>query len=88
MSIFRFTKTDKKGKKTFAKKVKNSFFRYCGYVMILSLLVVFLHKLKILFSSWETATYWGEALALIAFGISWLVKGNILSGLHIVKEED
>ena len=80
MSIFLFTKS--KGHKTNEKKKRNRVYRVCGIIMALSVLCIplsgipFIHE-KIGFLK---PTLIFETLALTAFGISWLIKGEFLLG--------
>jgi hypothetical protein len=75
ISLFLFTK---KGlDPTNQKKKRNMIYRGCGIVMIACLiaLVVFFEFLN---SETSKFAFWTETLALIAFGISWLVKGGAI----------
>jgi len=76
-SIFLFTKRQP-GNLTQRKKHRNSIYRICGIVMIVSIMCITIYTL------FYRDTYLAkvypvmilESVALIAFGISWLVKGN------------
>lgn len=75
LSIFRFTKGS--DSPSAEKKMRNKIYLICGIVMILSILLILLFwKLDI----WRTATFWLEVVALMAFGISWMVKGEAIYG--------
>jgi predicted membrane channel-forming protein YqfA (hemolysin III family) len=57
---------------------RNKIYLICGYVMVGCMLVIGVAKLTM---SDETikalsVTYWGEAIALIAFGFAWIVAGK------------
>ena len=78
-SIFLFTKSGD-GKVAGQKKKRNVIYRLCGYVILgcLALLivyVVFLQKTPITNAKPVLIL---EAIALVAFGFSWLVKGDTL----------
>ncbi len=85
-SIFLFTKTDKSKeelKEHYPNKLKrNSIYRICGYVIIGSIILIalYLQVLKEYFPKMESYNpiFWLEALALWAFGISWLTKGKTI----------
>ncbi len=82
MSLFLFTRSDKPAAaRTKNKKRRNLIYIACGVVMILSLLVVFAGYLKIIspvFYDSHNLTFWMEAMAVESFGISWLVKGEMV----------
>ena len=79
LSIFQFTKS--KGVKTDKKKMRNKVYVICG---ILILVFIALIALYMAFIKTSTAlnklkpVFWLEWFALIAFGISWLIKGELL----------
>lgn len=78
MSMVNFRRTG--DRVSFGKKENHNLFLVCGIVMILCLVLITVYSL------WLQGTYngldatnpvfWLEAIALIAFGISWLVKGQ------------
>jgi len=78
-SLFLFTKS-KEGVKPTPQKVKrNKIYRICGVVILLSILAMFLYSIFIEDSYYiPRFIFWGETIALIAFGISWLVKGEAI----------
>lgn len=82
MSLFLFTKSDKsveqRGK---AKRRRNKVYRTCGVVMLMALAVIIAKPIGIISETWFKAnnmTFWMEAVAVEAFGISWLVKSEVL----------
>lgn len=89
-SLFLFTKTDQQKLSARAAKVKrNIIYRICGITMVGALALILIYhclggaaqtKLEPLHP-----VFWLESLALTAFGISWLTKGNVL--LKDVGEE-
>lgn len=83
MSLFLFTKSDKGEQERGPGKItRNRIYRTCGVVMVVALLVIFLGG----FLDWipgdiydkNHLTFWMEAVAVEAFGFSWLVKGETL----------
>ena len=74
-SIFVFTK--KGDDPTRHKLIRNKIYVICGLVMIAALLAIFLYVTFFLTGSpANSLIFWGETVALIAFGISWLTKGG------------
>lgn len=79
ISFFLFTRTDKK-KKTRQKVQRNVIFRTCGIVIFLSIALIGVYmalpdSTKTALVPWHPV-FWLETLALQAFGISWLLKGE------------
>ena len=78
-SLFLFTKTNKPGPMNRQKKKRNLVYRICGWVIVFCItgiaLIGFLdnlsEKLKFL-----KPTFVLETVALVAFGFSWLIKGE------------
>ena len=79
-SIFLFTKTGGKPI-TPEKKKRNLIYRICGYTIIACLVLLAIYfavpGLKTKFSSFSPVLIF-EALALWAFGFSWVVKGEFI----------
>jgi hypothetical protein len=79
-SLFLFTKT---GKKTTSRKLqRNRVYRGCGWIMIACLILISTYKLlpdslKNILSTYHPV-YWLESAAVLAFGSSWLVKGETI----------
>jgi len=75
-SLFLFTRTDPGAVVSPAKKRRNAVYRVCGVIIVASLLAVVgaeILKLHVLF--------WLESVMVVAFGVSWLVKGGFLGVL-------
>jgi cytochrome bd-type quinol oxidase subunit 2 len=79
MSLFLFTKS--KGKKSNRKRARNRIYRICGAIMLLAIATIAVYGL----SGKSGAAYakyhpvfWLEWVALLAFGTSWLVKGELV----------
>ena len=79
-SLVQFTKTNQPGKLTGAKRTRNIIYKTCGWVIVVCIigiigiywLPVDLYR-KIRFMK---PTFTLETIALLAFGFSWLTKGN------------
>jgi len=78
MSIFLFTKS--KGHKTNEKKKRNRVYRICGIVMLVCVAGIPVDGFKAIHDKiiFLKPTLILEGLALTAFGISWLTKGEFL----------
>jgi hypothetical protein len=81
-SLCLFTKTDPTKPPSIRKKQRNIIYKVCGYVMSVCVLLIavyyFLPKeAKALFKVLNPV-YWLEATAIVAFGISWLIKGEAI----------
>lgn len=73
-SYFWFTKFGKV--KTQKKLKRNKIYRFCGIIMFLSIalmIVIFAFKIPK-----GNSIFWLETIGLVAFGISWLVKGETI----------
>ena len=79
-SIFIFTKT--KGVITPEKKFRNNIYKTCGYMILVSILLIALYSfcLKGNYPQLDNSrpVFWLEALSLLTFSISWLVKSGII----------
>lgn len=83
MSFFLFVKSDKpKSKRGRQKIIRNRIYRVCATVIVLSILGILLFgKLDLIpslpYDEWKL-TFWLEIIAVESFGISWLVKGEVI----------
>jgi hypothetical protein len=78
-SLFRFTLTEKQKSLTKQKLNRNIVYRICGIVMLVCLVsIVIFFKFFYSEVSRSHFVFWGETVALIAFGVSWLTKGGTL----------
>lgn len=79
ISYFLFTKSS--GDITPQKIIRNRIYRICAFVIVLSIISIFLfHKVPAItktFSSYQPV-FFLESLALFAFGFSWLIKGETI----------
>jgi hypothetical protein len=80
-SLFLFTKTFPDPKKvTIRKRHRNIVYVSCGIVILISIALIPVYALflqKTLIASLDPV-FWLESVAVIAFGISWLIKGETL----------
>lgn len=74
-SLFLFTKTGDKLNMTPRKKARNKVYITCGIIMIICLMAIAVYKM---FGLHPSIVFWSETIALIAFGISWLTKGETI----------
>ncbi len=81
-SIILFTKSKSRDSRTKRKKKRNRIYRVCGYIMLgcIILIGVYFLPLKNRYPQLQNIkpVFWLESIALWAFGISWLVKGEVL----------
>jgi len=78
MSIFLFTKSGEYI--TTQKATRNKVFKVCGIVMLVSICLIPIDGIKIVYDHIHQfkPTLIFETIALISFGISWLVKGELI----------
>jgi hypothetical protein len=76
-SLVLFTRTDGSGRMTPAKRRRNLVYRTCGAFIVLAIALVLVAEIVQPPSSWH-ALFWLESVAVVAFGVSWLVKGAFL----------
>jgi hypothetical protein len=79
--IFLFTKTDSTKPMTKHKKVRNQIYKICGYIIIVCIGLIavynFVGNLETTFAKYKP-TLVLESIALFAFGISWITKGEMV----------
>ncbi len=81
--IVRFTKGDLNPKKIFRNKI----YRFCGWVMMVVLILAGL-KIWLFEELWEAHfVFWAEVVLLVFFGTAWLVKGKALVDFKIQKDD-
>jgi len=86
-SIFVFTK--RAPKPTKQKLIRNKIYVICGLVMIACLIAIFIYyKFIQTESSKSSFIFWGETIALVAFGISWLTMGGTISSDKTIPTSD
>jgi hypothetical protein len=77
LSIFRFTRTDK-AIVTPEKRSRNRVYVLCGLTMVASFLVIAALK----FRAPRASIFWPETIAIVAFAIAWLTKGEAILADH------
>jgi hypothetical protein len=78
LTIFRFPKPSKPYI-TKQKLSRNRIYRICGVVMVVMLIAIVAFKAI----DKDQSIFWPETIAIVAFGIAWLVKGQA-----ILKDKD
>lgn len=87
-SYFLFTKSNKKPSElTPQKRLRNTVYRVCGVVMFLCVVLLGIYVLLFggegPFLGLSVPIFWLETLAILAFGVSWFVKSEV-----ILKDEE
>ena len=81
-SLFLFTKIHPTRSPSRKKLQRNKVYRVCGYIMILCILLIAIYSLLPNGMAMSLKAYhpvfWLEAIAVVAFGISWLTKGEAI----------
>lgn len=82
-ALFLFTKSDKKPSEiTPLKRIRNTIYRTCGGIMLLSILLLGLYFLtqggEGPFLGLSVPIFWLETVAIFAFGVSWFVKSEVI----------
>lgn len=80
-SLWLFPKTNQENMSR-EKKNRNKIYRICGYCMILFIALIVLYKAWLIDVFPEHGVFqpmfWLESFALLAFGISWITKGQVI----------
>lgn len=82
-ALFLFTKSNKKpSEMTPLKRIRNTVYRTCGGVMLLSILLLAIYFLTQggvgPFLGSSVPIFWLETVAVVAFGVSWFVKSEVI----------
>lgn len=81
-SLFLFTRTHPNQQMTERKKMRNTVYYISGFIMLGCVLAIALYELFGPASQSNTESgsfvFWCESIALMSFGVSWLVKGEII----------
>jgi len=81
-SLILFTRTDPTKQPTRKKVQRNKVYKVCGWIMLGAIGLIVLHALLFrgIAGSLDrlALVFWLEALAVIAFGVSWLTKGEAI----------
>ena len=65
------------------KLTRNKIYRICGVVMVVMLMAIVAMKAI----NKDQSIFWPETIAIVAFGIAWLVKGQaILKDKDVITE--
>lgn len=81
-SLFLFTKTNSNLTPSRRKNQRNRIYKICGYTMSFCIVLIVVYSLLpsdvTLSVSTYTPVFWFEGIAVVAFGISWVTKGEAL----------
>jgi hypothetical protein len=81
-----FPETDKPGHEGHRKILRNRVYRICGVIIVITMAVKAADALWAHFNSdgflWDVGTYCVESTMVIAFGVSWAVKGESFPALN------
>lgn len=81
-SLFLFTKTHPRKSPSRRKLQRNIVYKACGYAMCVCLLLIFVYTVLPKEAAYVflvfNPIYWLEAIAIVAFGVSWLTKGQAI----------
>ena len=79
-SLFLFTKTAPEKRPTPRKLKRNAVYRVCGYTILASILLIFVATRSQIADQVKQLdpVFWLESLAVVAFGVSWLTKGETI----------
>jgi len=81
-SLFLFTRKNKNGQPTAEKLKRNMVYRICAYIMSVCIVLMAIFKflpddIASLFIAYNPV-FWLETLSILAFGLSWFVKGGAI----------
>jgi hypothetical protein len=78
-SLVQFTKSSHP-KLSVNKRKRNGIYRICGWVIVGALCLILAGKATGLSVRWGNMdpVYWLETSALVAFGVSWMIKGEVI----------
>lgn len=78
--LWLFTRTAKEGTPTPRKQIRNQIYRVCGITILVAIALIAGAKLFLSDGASKSSNivFWLEAVAVVAFGFSWLVKGEAL----------
>jgi hypothetical protein len=81
-----FPETHKSGVKTHRKILRNRVYRVCGIIIVITMAIKAVDAACEYFIQkgflWDVGTYCVEATMVIAFGVSWAVKGESFPRLN------
>jgi len=75
-----FTRTARDGSPTARKLKRNAVYRVCGGTILVCILLIVVVKLPAIEAQVRqfSPVYWLESLAIVAFGVAWLIKGETI----------
>jgi hypothetical protein len=78
MSLFLFTRSGPT--QTREKRQRNRVYVACGIIILASLVAIVAGRLLLGagFARTTSLLFWAESVAIVAFGVSWLVKGEVI----------
>ncbi len=81
-ALFQFTKTDPAAKPNKRKLQRNAVYRICGYTMLAALALILLYSMApdSIAAGMKRfqPVFWFEAIAIEAFGVAWMTKGEAI----------
>jgi len=81
-ALFQFTKTDPSKTPTRKKHQRNTVYRICGYTMLTALALIFVYSMApdnaVAGLKKFQPVFWFEAIAIEAFGVAWMTKGEAI----------
>jgi len=79
-SLFLFTRTDPNKTPTRQKLQRNVVYRVSGYIMLACIALIVVAALPPIKAMVEQLAprFWLEGIAIVAFGVSWLIKGEFI----------
>lgn len=90
--LFLFVQTGEE-EPTIQKKRRNTVYKGCGYLMLLAMVLAIVkgvvpHDVEVVMDEYHML-FWLETVAVMAFGVSWLVKGEqILADMPYEPDDD
>jgi protein-S-isoprenylcysteine O-methyltransferase Ste14 len=81
-SLFLFTKTDPSKTTTRKKRQRNTVYRICGYTMLTAIALILVYSIApdsaVAGLKKFHPVFWFESIAVEAFGIAWMTKGEAI----------
>ena len=74
-SLKLFTKTNDVNTMTAQKRRRNQVYVVCGWIIVSAIMLIVIAELAQPPAAWHSL-FWLESLAVVAFGVSWLIKGG------------
>jgi len=73
-----FTKTDPTKQMTVRKRYRNKVYIACGVTITTCIIMIAVYKLFLLNIFPLSTVFWFESIAVVAFGLSWVTKGEAI----------